>query len=346
MTVYTVDPLTDQRWHALVARHPQASAFHRTEWLAALKRTYGYRPVAFTTSAPGRDLEDGVVFCEVRSWLTGRRLVSLPFADHCEPLVERGDALSAIGRHLERIQRTEGWKYIEVRPQTRRFDAVGATESMRFWVHALDLRPPADALFGTLHKDSTRRKIQRATREGLTCRDGRSDSLLLAFYDLLVKTRHRHHVPPQPLAWFRNLAGSFGEALQVSVAYHGNRPVAAVLTLRHGQTTVYKYGASDDAFHPLGGMHLLLWNAIEAARAAGCMMFDLGRCDTDNPGLATFKERWGAVRSEIAYWRFGATAQPTGALRRYATNGARQLLDHAPGICRVAAGRFLYRHAG
>ena len=345
MTVYTLDPLTDPRWRELVARHPRASAFHTTEWLTALKRTYGYQPLAVTTSAPGRDLEDGIAFCEVRSWLTGRRLVSLPFADHCEPMVDRGEALSAIGNHLDRVQRA-GWKYIELRPQTDRFGDLHATESAHFWLHALDLRPPVETLFATLHKDSTRRKIQRATREGLTCSEGRSDNLLRAFYDLLVKTRHRHHVPPQPLAWFRNLADSFGDALQVSVAHHRNRPVAAVVTLRHGQTTIYKYGASDDAFHPLGGMHMLLWKMIEAARAAGCTLVDLGRCDTDNPGLARFKERWGAARSEMRYWRFGATGQPSGALRKYATNGARQLLDHAPGICRVAAGRFLYRHAG
>ena len=307
MTVYTLDPSKDPRWRELVARHPHASVFHTTEWLSALRQTYGYTPVAVTTSAPGQDLEDGIAFCEVRSWLTGRRLVSLPFADHCEPMVDRGDSLAAIGGHLERVQRAEGWKYIELRPHTDRFGALHATESARYWGHALDLRPPVETLFAALHKDSTRRKIQRATREGLTCCEGRSDNLLRAFYELLVKTRHRHHVPPQPLAWFRNLAASFGEALRVSVAHHGDRPVAAVLTLRHGQTTVYKYGASNDAFHPLGGMHLLLWKTIEAAREAGCTVLDLGRCDTDNPGLATFKERWGAVRSDhvLAFWSDG-----------------------------------------
>ena len=347
MTVYSIDPLQDPRWDELVARHPFASVFHTTSWLTALRQTYGYRPLAVTTSAPGRDLEDAVPFCEVRSWLTGDRLVSVPFADHCEPMVERGEASSAIVAHLDGVQRAGGWKYVELRPQSDRFGAgLQAAATSHFWFHVLDLRPSVDELFAALHKDSTQRKIQRAKREGLAYSDGRSDGLLRTFYELLIKTRHRHHLPPQPLAWFRNLALSFGEALRVAVAFHNSRPVAAVLTLRHRSSMVYKYGASDEAFHPLGGMHLLLWKTIEHARAAGCTLLDLGRCDTDNPGLATFKERWGATRSSITYWRIGETDQPMSALRKYAATGARHVLDHAPGVCRVAAGRFLYRHAG
>ena len=44
------DPLTDRRWPTLVGEHPLASVFHTQEWLEALRRTYGYAPVAYTTS--------------------------------------------------------------------------------------------------------------------------------------------------------------------------------------------------------------------------------------------------------------------------------------------------------
>ena len=345
MTVYVIDPLRDRRWNNLVDRHPLASVFHTTAWLSALRQTYGYRPMAVTTSPPAHDLADAVPLCEVRSWLTGRRLVSVPFADHCDPMVENTDTWSAMAAHLDRLRRSEGWKYVELRPRSLG-DTSLASESAYYWLHALDLRSPLETLFAALHKDSTKRKIQRANREGLSCVEGRSESLLRTFYALLVKTRHRHHVPPQPLQWFQNLADSFGDALRVAVAFHGTRPVASVLTLRHRDTTVYKYGASDDRYHPLGGMHLLLWKTIEMSRSAGCTVLDLGRCDRDNPGLATFKERWGASRSDIHYWRFGPTARPAGKLRTVAAQGARQVLDHAPVACRVAAGRFLYRHAG
>ena len=88
VTTYKINPLTDQRWQEFVADHPRASVFHSTPWLSALARTYRYQPLAFTTSPPDNKLENGLVFCRVQSWITGDRLVSLPFSDHCAPLVE------------------------------------------------------------------------------------------------------------------------------------------------------------------------------------------------------------------------------------------------------------------
>src|SRR5689334_19011211 len=85
--VNEIRPLEDPRWTKFVDEHPRSSAFHTAGWLEALRRTYDYEPIALTTSPPDADLQNAVVFCRVNSWLTGRRLVSLPFSDHCNPLV-------------------------------------------------------------------------------------------------------------------------------------------------------------------------------------------------------------------------------------------------------------------
>src|SRR5206468_3003538 len=86
MRVCRIDPLSDPRWPAFLQRHPDASIFHTPGWLEALRRTYGYEPVVYTTCKPGQELINGIPFCRINSWLTGRRLVSLPFSDHCQPL--------------------------------------------------------------------------------------------------------------------------------------------------------------------------------------------------------------------------------------------------------------------
>src|SRR5215469_14248266 len=98
---YQFDPTQDPRWAELVNRHPKASVFHSVAWLKALRRTYGYEPVAFTTSSPIGELKNGLVFCRINSWLTGCRLVSLPFSDHCEPLCDSVDELDFLIRYLQ-----------------------------------------------------------------------------------------------------------------------------------------------------------------------------------------------------------------------------------------------------
>ena len=97
MTIFEIDPLNDPRWRAFVEWRPDASVFHRVEWLQALKSCYGYVPVALSFTPPGSPLENGLLFCEIRSALTGNRLVSLPFSDHCEPLVDHPEEIDFFG---------------------------------------------------------------------------------------------------------------------------------------------------------------------------------------------------------------------------------------------------------
>src|SRR5262249_10182222 len=106
---YNLDPLRDPRWPEFLETHPRASVFHTPGWLTALRRTYGYEPVAYTTTPPGTNLTNGIVFCKVNSRLTGRRLVSLPFSDHCEPLVESSEDLQPLLQSLEHDCEDERW---------------------------------------------------------------------------------------------------------------------------------------------------------------------------------------------------------------------------------------------
>src|SRR5436853_1814942 len=110
-TIHSLDPLRDPRWPEFVQRHPRASVFHTPGWLEALRRTYGYEPIVYTTSPPRAELTNGLVFCRVRSWLTGNRVVSLPFSDHCEALVDKAEDLDCLLESLEREAKSDGWKY-------------------------------------------------------------------------------------------------------------------------------------------------------------------------------------------------------------------------------------------
>ena len=69
--IYEIYPLGDQRWTSLVQGHPMSSVFHCTNWLSALQIAHGYDPVVVTTCPPGAPLTNGLVFCRIRSWLTG-----------------------------------------------------------------------------------------------------------------------------------------------------------------------------------------------------------------------------------------------------------------------------------
>ena len=345
MTVYKIDPLTDPRWADLQQRHAQASLFHTQAWLEALKRTYGYEPVAYTTSAPESDLKNGVVFCDIKTWPTGRRLVSLPFSDHCRPLVSSSEESTHILNSLRAQFAHEHWRHIEVRCAGIDMDpATGFEPGATYYLHTLDLRPTLDELYSRFHKDSVRRKIHRAERESLKYEQGNSESLLSKFYDLLLLTRRRHKIPPQPIQWFRNLIACLGEAVTIRVAFKDARPIASILTLRHKRTLIYKYGCSDQKFSNLGGTQLLFWKAIQDAKNSQLDELDMGRSDIDNAGLVTFKDRWGATRSALPYWRYPGLSE--GFRRSWAARAVAEMLVHMPDRIVTSAGKLLYRYVG
>jgi hypothetical protein len=345
MGVYAIDPVRDLRWPEFLQRDPRSSVFHTPGWLEALRRTYRYEPVAYTTSAPGAELANAWVFCRVRSWLTGRRMVSLPFSDHCDPLVDKPEHLEELSRALRRAPEARSWSYIEYRPLTVEAVVGGFESSETFCFHKLDLRHDLHDLFRGLHKDSTQRKIRRAEREGLTCEEGSSQRLLDKFYHLLVLTRRRHQLPPQPRTWFSNLATCMGDQLKIWVASSHGIPVASILTLRFKSTLTYKYGCADERFFRLGGMQMLLWRAMQEAKESCLKEFDLGRSDANDEGLIAFKDRLGAMRITLTYFRHPPGSPHAPFASRSGQQG-RRMLSYMPAGLLATGGKLLYRHFG
>jgi CelD/BcsL family acetyltransferase involved in cellulose biosynthesis len=340
--------LHDPRWPAFVDAHPRASVCHTRGWIQALQSAHGYEPVVFTTCAPGAPLTNGIVFCRVNSWLTGSRLVSLPFTDHCEPLVadDQEDQQVEILGALRQLVDREKLKYVEMRPLGGNLNGVPGVECCsHFQFHMLDLRPPLEDLWKRTHKNAIQSQVRRAEREHLSYDEGRADALLDQFHRLLVLTRRRHKLPPQPLRWFQTLAECMGDRLKVRVASKNGRPIASIVTLRHGDTVVYKYGCSDASAHHLGAMQALLWRTIQEAKDSGAERLDFGRSDSDNAGLITFKDRWGATRSTLTYVRC-AVPRMRAAESRYGMETAKRLFACMPDCVLMAAGRLLYRHIG
>lgn len=346
--IYRLEPFEDPRWQAFVDKHPNASVFHTPEWLEAISRTYGYIPIAFTTSAPDEELKNGLLFCHVRSWLTGSRMVSLPFSDHCEPLCDT-DEFEALAHSIQSTLNAKECKYLELRPVDKRFsggaEAAGFQVKEKHLLHRLDLHPSQEDLFESFHKDSVQRRVRHAERSGLVERIGRSESLLRDFYRLCVLTRKRQRLPPQPYAWFQNLVECLGDNLEIRAAYKDEIPVASIMTLRFRNTVYYKYGCSDARYHHMAATPLLFWRAICDAKSKGATQFDFGRTEMDNAGLIAFKSKWAGEPQTLNYLRFPSSSSTSGQ-SAWKLRLLKEVFALMPNRLLTATGKLLYPHVG
>lgn len=347
MDVQIINPLEDERWDDLVARHPHASAFHQRGWLEALARTYGYKPFVLTTTPLGRPLQNGLVLCSVNSWISGKRLVSLPFTDHCDPLLEGPEQFEGFADWLCSECDSKSYRYAELRPRTQPVPP-SMEPGQSYWLHELDLSATLSDLFDRLHKDSIQRKIRRADKESLSYEVGNSEQLLEEFYGLLLITRRRHQLLPQPRTWFGNLRHCLGDNLQIRVARKDGKPVAAMLTLRHRATIIYKYGCSDERFHRLGGMPFLFWKLIEESKSGGAETIDYGRSDLDHDGLIAFKDKFGARKRKLLYCRYSnpQVKEVKAKAKSWDSRIIRRIFEFLPDEAMSIGGRILYRHMG
>jgi hypothetical protein len=348
LTIHKLAPLRDPRWQSLVDRHPNASVFHTTAWLEALRQTFGYKPVAFTTSLPTGELANGLLFCRVPSLLTSLRMVSLPFADHCEPLCT-SEEIEFLTRYLQGELDHQNWKYLEIRPLTGGFNQASKTSGFQaidtYCIHRMDLRLNLDDSFQSVDENSVPPQEQRAERAGLVEKCGRSEELLQDFYRLSVLTGRRHRLPPQPYAWFRNLVRCFGDALEIRTGYKGETPVASILTLRFRDTVYYKYGSSDEKFDSLEAMPFLLGNAIRAAKSSGATLFDLGRTNPNDAGLMAFKNKLVPEPRRLVYWKYPASPGDAARLE-WKVNSFKRVLSFMPNRLSMVARRLIYPHIG
>lgn len=338
-----IDPLTDPRWADLVACHPRACTFHSPGWLDALRRTYGYQPVALATRNRTGGLKSAFVFCRVKSRWTGNRLVSLPFSDHCDALIDTADDVEVLVSAVKKCAPEQ--KYVELRP----LDAFCATSgdftaNDQYLVHRLSLEAGTDAVFHGFHKNHVIRKIRRGEREGLVYEEGSSDRLLRCFFALTVLTRRRHRIPPQPIEWFRAVLDCLPAQARIRVVFKDQSPIAGMLTLSDGKTMIYKYGASDAAHHNLGGVQLLMWKTIQDASNQGCTTMDFGRSRPQNAGEIAFKDHWGGTRKSLLYWRCPVSGKAVRSADNL--NSARRIFSLLPDWLLIVAGKALYKHIG
>ena len=161
--------------------------------------------------------------------------------------------------------------------RTRQFVQIRATAYV-------DLRPDEEEILESF-KSKTRYNVRLAARRGVRFREARSDADVDSFFALTVATGGRDGFAVHAKDYYRAVWKSFGETRgSLLLASFDGEDIAAILVVRCGDMATYLYGASSDRHRNQMPNHLLQWEAMRWAKAAGCSTYDFWGMDDGEAG--------------------------------------------------------------
>jgi lipid II:glycine glycyltransferase (peptidoglycan interpeptide bridge formation enzyme) len=339
-----IDPTHYSQWDQFILSASKCSFFHSSSWARVLSESYGYKPIYFTHFDDGR-LLSLIPIMEVKSFITGRRGVSLPFTDQCEAILEKEDDFEDLFKAIIDYGKKLGWKYVELRGQNQFLNS--RIHSSCYYIHTLDLTPLEDKIYSSF-RDSTRRNIKKAIREGVTVDICYSMDSVREFYRLTCMTRRQHGLPPQPFFFFKKIYDHIilrDQGIVLLASYKG-KVIAGAVFFHFGDSAIFKYGASDMRFHLLRANNLVLWKAIQWCIGKGFRSASLGRTEPENKGLRQFKTGFCSSERVMRYYRYDLSLKTFLTDRSKEEKWLAKIFNRMPIPILKIIGSLLYKHAG
>lgn len=349
-----IDPTNDSRWDSFVHSHPFGWICHLSGWGQALERSFKHIKGHYLAvlDERGTHIRSALPLFEVRSWLTGNRLVSIPFATLCDPLISSSEDFELLMDKTLELSRALKISRIQVR--TRAADEYIQDErlsSTRFYKHHyLSLEPELDKLLKTFNRSCVRQKIARAGKSRFSLRRAEAKSDLSEFYHVFCMTQKRLGLPPLPYEFFLALWDAFGQTdnMVVFMAEKDNQVIAGIVLFVFRDRASLEVAGWDEEYLNVCPNHFLYWEAIKYARENGCRIFDFGRTSPNNHGLMKFKKHWGTQVVDLPEYQYPACTDekqvsPDKSMRYRLV---RALCQKVPERAYEHLGRFCYRHLG
>ncbi|MBA3975882.1 MAG: peptidoglycan bridge formation protein FemAB [Candidatus Solibacter sp.] len=280
-------------WDGYVGGHRLGTPLHLSAWGRVCGRVFGYRNLSLMAWREGK-VEGVLPLYLVSNVVTGKILLSSPFAVYGGILGEGEEAAWALRSGAEEMGREHGVQYVELRNWDE--SQCGGWERVTRYVTFLkQMEEDGQAILEALPRE-TRRMTRRAVEKGYEIRFTRETA---AFEELYAANLRKLGTPAFPSKHFRALMEEYPEADVMELRLEG-RMAAAVVSLYHGETVLPYYGASDPEFNRANPNNMMYFGLMREARGRGLKRFDFGRSKKES-GAYLFKSHWGMEERELPY---------------------------------------------
>lgn len=295
ISIGRLEETQEPAWDDYVRNHPRGTPFHLTAWKHVIAETFGYQPRYLCARENGK-LRGVLPLFLVDTFLTGKVLISSPFAVYGGVLADFEAARDAIGAELRRLAETEGVQYAELRNSWPE-QCFGYAPIDRYVTFTQAVAPVSDdELLASVSK-KTRNMVRKSLKSPFSTRNTAS---LDHFYRLLANNYRRLGTPVFPRQFFERMCRYFGPVVDLREILLDGQVAAAALNFHFNGAMHTYYAASDPAFLAQAPNNYMYFDFLRWAGQQGYAEFDFGRSKKET-GTFEFKRHWGTVMRELPY---------------------------------------------
>ncbi len=346
-----IGPERDEEWDRFVRSHPDGWITHLSGWRRTLEKSYPHiKGHQIALLDQDHHIQACLPIYEVRSWLTGNRLVSVPFATLGDPLITTAHDFELLYSEVDVLSKRLSIPRKEIKTlNTANLIKTEALSCSRHFVHhVLELDEP-DKMKKKFHYKSVTYEINKAAKHHLELLAAKDEEDLKTFYRLYSATRKRLGLPPQPYVFFQMLWRTFQpDHLNVWLAKYENQIIAALMTFKFGRRVSSEALGWDNRLEKISPNHFLYWEVIKRSYEEGYNLFDFGRTALDNTNLLNFKKHWGTTILDLPQFQAPAASgrNPIGSGDSNKVKIVKAICRHIPQGLYSYFGDFCYRHLG
>jgi FemAB-related protein (PEP-CTERM system-associated) len=281
-------------WASFAVGCPEATFFHRIEWRDVIEDVFRHR-THYLVAERGGALTGILPLAQVKSWLFGHSLVSLPFAVYGGAAASDDASRGALHGAAVELARELGVEHLELRNRAAR-EADWPRQEL-YVTFRKAIAPEVDANMGAIPRKQ-RAMVRKGIARGLT---SEIDSGVDRFFALHADNVHRHGTPPHARRYFEALRSVFGNDCEVlTVLSPQGKPVSGVLSFYFRDEVLPYYAGDTTDARELAANDFKYWELMRRACERGCRVFDYGRAKRDS-GSFDFKRNWGFVPEPLHY---------------------------------------------
>jgi len=280
----------------------KGNLFYSKKWIEVLKGEYDFDFYVVVSSSQTE--KPIFVFVQLAD-IFGKRILSLPFSDYTEPLVQTENELCEILNFLKESYKNHAItiKYHGIIDESKINDYKNIRQAL---CHRVFLDNNSDMIWQKTSR-AFKKGVKKAKKHKLYVKKYNCSDGIAIFHQMLTDLRrNKLHILPQPKSYYMRMYDNFicQEKGNLWMTFMDNKPIAAAILLHSGEAMFDKMGVSDSKYLEYRPNNILLWEIMKYGQSNGFKYLDMGLTPSGNEGLMRFKDSLGGKKTPINYYRY------------------------------------------